>query len=96
MLVSLVQLAFLCFFGQRITSSYDGVMDASFSCRWYEQPLSFQTTLRLMRTVGLKDLVVKAGGFKLSYESFCLVSEICKYFQFNHYNSFLSDHLHLI
>jgi energy-converting hydrogenase Eha subunit E len=45
--------------------------------------------------------VVKAGGFKLSYESFCLVSEICRflnliittvsyqiiYISFNHYNN---------
>lgn len=68
--VTLFQFGTLCYFGQRLTSMSENLMLASYDCKWYDQTKSFKKTLRTLRTVSQRELIIAAGKFDFSHKSF--------------------------
>jgi hypothetical protein len=74
-IVTLGQLAMLCFFGERIITASDDIKLAAYDCDWLFQPLRFKKTLVILRTMAHRTLNIKACGVVLCHRTFARVIE---------------------
>lgn len=71
---SLFQFGTLCYFGQRVTSKSADLVNASYECNWIDQSTSFKKSLKIFRTVCLKEKKFIVGKFNFSHEGFSEVN----------------------
>nr|QXE93264.1 odorant receptor 38 [Eucryptorrhynchus brandti] len=51
-----------CYYGQRVTDESTRIVDAAYSCSWYEAPTSLQKSIRLMILRAQRPLTLKAAS----------------------------------
>jgi hypothetical protein len=76
LIMAVVQLWMLCYFGQRVTDASDEIMNASFENNWMDETKCFKSSMLIIRTVCQKEIKVTAGGIHLCYESFYKVLKL--------------------
>jgi hypothetical protein len=74
--LAMVQLGTLCYFGQRLTSASEEIIKASFENNWMDQPSSFKKSLLIIRRMAQQELKITTGGIHLNRENFCKVRVI--------------------
>lgn len=64
------QFGILCWFGQRIKSLSNDLMDASYDCQWYTQSKSFKKSLMILRAACLQPIEFCVLNKSFSNETF--------------------------
>lgn len=67
---ALLQLAILCLFGQRLTSSSRKLLDSSYECKWYNQTMSFKKSFIVLRLMCQSEIKIGLGEFSFDHENF--------------------------
>jgi 7tm Odorant receptor len=79
----IVQLWTLCYFGERLPSASEEIMNASFENNWMDQPPSFKRSLLIIRQMAQKELKITAGEITLNRENFYKVRTLILVFNFD-------------
>ena len=68
------QFGVLCYFGQRLSSNSEGLINASYDCNWTKQSRKFRTDLLIFRRMCLKEVKIGVLTVDFSYKGFYDVS----------------------
>lgn len=74
------QFGTICYYGQRVTSQSEELLNASYNCEWYNQSKRFKSTLIVLRYVCQRDLALGVGKTRFSLGTFYEVTKVRAYF----------------
>lgn len=64
------QFGTICYYGQRLTSQSEELLNASYNCEWYNQSKRFKSMLIVLRYVCQRNLTLGVGKTKFSFGTF--------------------------
>lgn len=95
--VVMFQLATLCYFGQKVQTSCEDLLDATYECDWISQPNSFKKSLIIIRFVCLRNMTIGVGEFYFTHETYWKVISTSKPFDTQNLSHLLHlDYVHRV